>query len=101
VERLALVSEEQKIWSDAASLFVSVSAAPEDEILQRASLNVLGRIGRDDFALLRLSPPLIYHNDMTASVKRYYWSEDFGYALWLRLYEAATANPRAHPNPRP
>jgi hypothetical protein len=31
-------------------------------------------------------PPLLYHNDLTASVPRFYWSEEFGYALWLRLY---------------
>jgi len=31
---------------------------------------------------------LLYHNDLTGTVKRFYWSEDFGYALWLRLYEA-------------
>jgi hypothetical protein len=28
----------------------------------------------------------MYHNDQTASVPRFYWSEEFGYALWLRLY---------------
>ena len=46
-------------------------------------------IGSDDFAQLRSSPPLLYNNDLSATVRRYYWSEDFGYALWLRLYEAA------------
>jgi hypothetical protein len=40
----------------------------------------------DDFAFVREFPPLMYHNDLTASVRRFYWSEDFGYALWLRLY---------------
>jgi hypothetical protein len=47
------------------------------------------RIGNNDFAQLRQSPPLIYHNDLSAHVRRFYWSDDFGYALWLRLYEAA------------
>ncbi len=46
----------------------------------------LQTISEDDFAYLRRSPPLLYHNDLTASVPRFYWSEDFGYALWLRLY---------------
>ena len=46
-------------------------------------------LASDDFAQLRRSPPLLYHNDLSATVKRFYWSEDFGYALWLRLYEAA------------
>lgn len=47
---------------------------------------VLRELARDDFALLRTNPPLLYHNDLTASVSRYYWSEDVGYALWLRLF---------------
>jgi len=34
---------------------------------------------------VRQNPPLLYHNDLTATVPRYYWSEDVGYALWLRL----------------
>jgi hypothetical protein len=47
---------------------------------------VLRQLAQDDFALLRKTPPLLYHNDLTATVPRYYWSEDAGYALWLRLY---------------
>lgn len=47
---------------------------------------VLREIAKDDFVLVRQNPPLLYHNDLTASVRRYYWSEDAGYALWLRLY---------------
>ncbi|MGZ7078530.1 MAG: hypothetical protein ACXVJT_03860, partial [Thermoanaerobaculia bacterium] len=48
---------------------------------------VLRELAKDDFALLRKSPPLLYHNDLTATVRRYYWSEDAGYAFWLRLYD--------------
>ena len=40
-----------------------------------------------NFALLREAPPLIFNNDITANVQRFYWSQDFGYALWVRLYE--------------
>ncbi len=49
--------------------------------------SMLRQLSEDDFALLRKSPPLLYHNDLTATVPRYYWSEDVGYALWLRLYD--------------
>ena len=49
---------------------------------------MLSRLASDDFALLRGAPPLLYHNDLSATVNRFYWSEDAGYALWLRLYEA-------------
>ncbi len=58
---------------------------------------VLRQLANDDFALLRKNPPLLYHNDLTATVPRYYWSEDVGYALWLRLaYEHAHLR---HPHP--
>ena len=53
-----------------------------------AVLDLLRALSSDGFASLHRSPPLLYHNDMTASVPRFYWSEEFGYALWLRLYFA-------------
>jgi hypothetical protein len=46
---------------------------------------ILRQLAAGDFALLRKNPPLLYHNDLTATTSRYYWSEDVGYALWLRL----------------
>ena len=58
-------------------------------------------IGSDDFAQLRNSPPLLYNNDLSATVMRFYWSEDFGYALWLRLYEAAGVETGNIPEPAP
>ena len=61
---------------------------------------VLRQLADDDFALVRQSPPLLYHNDLTATVPRYYWSEDVGYALWLRLADhAAPMRKGVRPNP--
>ena len=91
-ERLALPAKGQEIWSEAMGLLVEAMAAPQDLDTRQSIRNLLGRLGSDDFAQLRRSPPLLYHNDLTASVKRFYWSEDFGYALWLRLDEAAGAD---------
>jgi hypothetical protein len=71
----------QAIWLTVARL---IGSSPPDTIRMRA---VLRELARDDFALVRTNPPLIYHNDLTATVSRYYWSEDVGYALWLRLYD--------------
>jgi hypothetical protein len=73
----------QAIWASVVQWLGRASAADAAEI--RA---VLRRLAKDDFALLRQSPPLIYHTDLTAFA-RYYWSEDAGYALWRRLYEQA------------
>jgi hypothetical protein len=50
------------------------------------TLALLRTLADDGFASVRRSPPLLYHNDLTASTPRFYWSEEFGYALWLRLY---------------
>jgi hypothetical protein len=47
---------------------------------------LLRELAKDDFMAVKLNPPLVYHNDLTASVSRFYWSKDVGYALWLRLY---------------
>ena len=55
---------------------------------------LLHKLAADDFSLLARVPPLLYHNDLTGSVSRFYWSGEFGYALWLRLY---FENERARP----
>ncbi|MDT5124097.1 MAG: hypothetical protein QOC96_3579, partial [Acidobacteriota bacterium] len=88
-ERLTLSAAGQEDWSEAARRLVETMASPQDANMRQAIRNLLVQIGGDDFAQLRRSPPLLYHNDLSATVRRFYWSEDFGYALWLRLYEAA------------
>jgi len=79
----------QEIWSEAVRLLVESTASPQDANVRLAIRDLLARLGSDDFALIRRSPPMLYHNDLSATVKRFYWSEDFGYALWVRLYEAS------------
>lgn len=88
-ERLALSAPGQELWSAAVRLIADTESLRPDAKVQSAVRDLLVRIGRNDFAELRRSPPLIYHNDLSATVRRFYWSEDFGYALWLRLYEIA------------
>ncbi len=101
-ERLALPAAGQEVWSEAAHRLVETMASPtQDANLRQAIRNLLARLGDDDFAQLRRSPPLLYHNDLSATVKRFYWSEDFGYALWLRLYEAAGVEPGQLHQPSP
>lgn len=88
-ERLALPAAGQEVWHEAAHLLARTTESPTDANTRQAIHKLLAYIGKDDFAHLRRSPPLLYHNDLSASVSRYYWSEEFGYALWLRLHEAA------------
>jgi hypothetical protein len=71
----------QEIWVDLVRL---LDESPRDAA---AMATLLRELSRDDFASIRTNPPLLYHNDLTATVARYYWSEDAGYALWLRLYD--------------
>ncbi len=76
--------QEQEIWVSALRL-LNDAQKPRTAVDTVEIGTLLERISADDFAMLHANPPLIYHNDLTASVSRYYWSEDFGYALWLRL----------------
>jgi len=87
----------QQIWVSVVRLLAAGTAggSPPDATLMRA---VLRELARDDFALIRMNPPLLYHNDLTATVSRYYWSEDAGYALWLRLHDEYEHSPGAHLN---
>ena len=90
-KRLAAVAG-QEGWMSIAHRLVDAPTAPAGGRPSDAQARaMLKELGRDDFAALRRTPPLLYHNDLTATVSRYYWSEDFGYALWLRLYEASRA----------
>jgi hypothetical protein len=87
----------QQIWVSAVRLLrngMTPGGPPPDAVLIRA---VLRELARDDFVLIRMNPPLLYHNDLTATVSRYYWSEDAGYALWLRLYDEYELLGRPHP----
>ena len=88
-ERLVLPAAQQEIWSDAARRLVEATASPPDAAARAAIRSLLAQLGDADFARIRRAPPMLYHNDLYATVRRYYWSEDVGYALWLRLYEAA------------
>ncbi len=86
--RLARPVPGQEWWSEAARLLVQTGASRAGANTRQEIRSLLKHLGDDDFAILREAPPLLYHNDLSASVKRFYWSEDAGYALWLRLYEA-------------
>jgi len=100
-ERLALPVNGQGIWSEAVQLLVEVTASPRNAQMQQAARRVLAQLAADDFALARRTPPLLYHNDLSATVRRYYWSEDVGFALWLRLHEAAALDSESTVQPVP
>jgi hypothetical protein len=86
--RLARPVPGQEWWSEVVRRLVQTGASRPDPEARQEIRDVLSRLASDDFALLRGAPPLLYHNDLSATVNRYYWSEDAGYAMWLRLYAA-------------
>lgn len=89
--RLARSVPGQAWWAQAARLLVQAGASPPSAGTRQTITGFLQQIAAGDFALLREAPPLIFNNDLTANVKRFYWSQDFGYALWLRLYATVMA----------
>jgi hypothetical protein len=91
--RLARPVAGQEPWAELVRALVATLAARPDAATRQGADALLTRLGSDDFALLRRTPPLLYHNDLSATVNRYYWSEDVGYALWLRLYAATRGGP--------
>jgi hypothetical protein len=92
--RLARPVPGQEWWSEVARLLVKTGVARPDANTRQTIREVLTQLGDDDFARLSEAPPLLYHNDLSANVSRFYWSGDAGYALWLRLYEAANGRAR-------
>jgi hypothetical protein len=85
--RLETTVPGQAVWIEAAQLLQRESADAREAAYARTA-ELLGKLAADNFSLLARAPPLLYHNDLTASVHRFYWSEELGYALWLRLYFA-------------
>jgi hypothetical protein len=88
----------QQAWIAAAQLVRRLTTTGGAPPQQSEVAGLLKTLSRGNFALVRQSPPLLYHNDLTASVRRFYWSEDLGCALWLRLY-FENERLRSHRNP--
>jgi len=74
-------------WLAAGRALLNPHTSPAD---RAATLRLLHRLAQGDFAAIRQAPPLLYQNDSTAKVPAFYWSQEYGYALWLRLYYEAT-----------
>jgi len=84
--RLQTTVSGQEIWVAAADNLRQVETVEKRDAAYAEVSDLLRKLAADDFSLLARDPPLLYHNDLTASVRRFYWSEELGYALWLRLY---------------
>jgi hypothetical protein len=76
----------QQVWVDAALMLERLTGAGGPLPAATEVVALLRALSSDRFSSVQQSPPLLYHNDLSASVPRFYWSEEFGYALWLRLH---------------
>jgi hypothetical protein len=79
----------QDDWMRAAALLMQLEKGGAPRAASIEARRLLDAIAADDFATVAKSPPLIYQNDATGTVKRFYWSKSIGFALWLRLYFAS------------
>jgi hypothetical protein len=84
--RLRTAVPGQEAWVAACRLLQRFPSARGPAAGPAETLALLRTLSDDGFSSVRRSPPLLYHNDLTASTPRFYWSEEFGYALWLRLF---------------
>jgi len=101
--RLQTTVEGQGIWLELLGHLSYFESRGEEDAASRAESveRLLNTLAADNFERLKRDPPLLYHNDLSASVSRYYWSESFGYALWLRVYyENERARSSAFPDVR-
>jgi hypothetical protein len=85
-DRLKLAVPEQAIWVAGCRHLARYVAKTEPRPDPAQIQVLLESLGKNNFAIMRCNPPLLYHHDLTAKHSAYYWSEDFGYALWVRLY---------------
>src|SRR5262249_31141691 len=84
--RLQVTLPGQEIWAKVVDLLLRLEGAETTEMTHSEADTLLRGLAAADFSMLARTPPLLYHNDFTSSLPRLYWSEEFGYALWLRLY---------------
>jgi hypothetical protein len=95
--RLQTALPHQRVWVEVVDLLGRLERAPAASVDHSRAADLLHQLSTGGFSLLASSPPLLYHNDFTARTRRFYWSEDVGYALWLRLYfEIERARPGPH-----
>ena len=80
----------QEVWVTVCRQLASYMANETPAPSLHETQALLAMLAANDFSIMRHNPPLFYHNDLTAKARRFYWSEDFGYALWLRLYVEST-----------
>ncbi len=86
LSRLETTVAGQEVWVQLIQLLHRMESERDAHGAYSETVERLRKLAANDFSLLSSAPPLLYHNDFTATVRRFYWSEELGYALWLRVF---------------
>jgi hypothetical protein len=84
---LAVQDPDQQLWLKVIERIHLTEARPDRNRIKDND-KFLRTIAAKGFERVWESPLLYFHNDLTATVSRYYWSPELGLALWLRLFAA-------------
>jgi len=88
----ALPAAGQDVWSAAWTLLVQAMAAPQTNVRQ-AIQHLLASLGNGDFRPTPSARRHALHNDLIATRKRFYWSDDFGLLLCSDFTKALGTEP--------
>jgi hypothetical protein len=90
----------QEAYLTQGRLFRDLLASSDSRPFRDPAVQMLRGLAAGGFETLSKTPPLLYHNALSALPPHYHWSEDAGYALWIRLYvETARRSRGALPLP--
>jgi hypothetical protein len=84
--RLRQVDADQEAIMRLGRLLRDLLLRAEPPPIVEHALEALDRAAAGGMADAMRTPPLLYHNDFSAATPRFYWSKDFGDALWIRTY---------------
>lgn len=84
---LTVEDADQRLWLRIIER-IQVTEAGIDRHELQINEDLLRQVAEGGFSRVWQSPLLYFHNDLTATVRRYYWSPELGLALWLRLFAA-------------
>lgn len=84
--RLVNVSPGQEIWIELAKALRDALLPEKTSPSPESVTELLSRVAAQSFQVVKEAPPFLYHGDVSNWKGGSYWSLDFGYAMWLRLY---------------
>ncbi|NOR87090.1 MAG: hypothetical protein GQ527_05725 [Bacteroidales bacterium] len=76
----------QETYTKMSKLIRDLALKHGGEKTRNKAQKILLEVANNDFEYIKITPLLMYHNDLTAKNPAYFWSYDIPYALWLRLY---------------